>query len=307
MKALVAALYHFVELDDHVALRPALLKVCQDNDVRGTLLLAQEGINGTIGGPESGVRAVLAFLRADPRLAELEHKESWADKVPFLRLKVRIKKEIVTMGLPDTNPNTRVGTYVQPADWNALISDPDVVVIDTRNDYEFAIGTFKGAIDPQTQSFRDFPSWVQNNGELASRPKVAMFCTGGIRCERATSFMLTQGFDEVFHLKGGILKYLEQVPAEESLWEGQCFVFDQRVSVGQGLAPGDLDLCHGCRWPISDADKASPLFVQGVSCPHCADSLSPDQRTRFAERQRQIDLAKERGQPHVYDGGAAGE
>lgn len=305
MKALVAALYHFVDLDDHVALRQPVLQVCREQGVRGTLLLAQEGINGTIGGPEAGVRAVLAFLRADPRFAGLEHKESWAEEIPFRRLKVRLKKEIVTMGVSDTNPNTRVGTYVQPADWNALIADPEVVVIDTRNDYEFAIGSFKGAIDPQTQSFRDFPSWVQANAQLASRPKVAMFCTGGIRCERATSFMRSQGFDEVYHLKGGILKYLEQVPAEESLWEGQCFVFDQRVSVGQGLVPGDLDVCHGCRWPISAADKASPLFVEGVSCPHCADDLTQDQRARFAERQHQIELAKERGERHVFDGGAA--
>ncbi len=306
MKALVAAFYHFTELENFPDLQAPVTDVCRNNGVRGTVLLAAEGVNGTIAGPEAGVRAVLTFLRDDPRLTSLMHKESWADEIPFLRLKVRLKKEIVTMGVPDTNPNSRVGTYVTPKDWNALISDPEVIVIDTRNDYEVAIGTFKGAVDPQTQSFRDFPAWVEGNSDLVARPKVAMFCTGGIRCERATSYMKTLGFTDVFHLQGGILKYLEDVPAEESLWQGDCFVFDQRVSVDQALQPGDFDLCHGCRWPISAADKTSALFVAGVSCPHCAASLTPDQRARFAERQHQIELAQARGQRHVFEGAQGG-
>ena len=297
---LVAALYQFVRLDDYQARREPLLEVCRNNDVMGTLLLAREGINGTIAGPEEGVRAVLSWLRSDPKLAGLEHKESWAEGGnPFYRMKVRLKKEIVTMGVAGIDPNDVVGTYVEPEDWNDLISDPDVVLIDTRNDYEVDIGTFKGAVNPKTVTFREFPKWVREQERLHNKPKIAMFCTGGIRCEKASSFMKQEGFDEVYHLKGGILKYLETVPEAESLWEGECFVFDNRVSVGHGLKPGPYDLCHACRHPISDEDKRSEHYVNGVSCPHCFGKMSAEQKQRFAERQRQVDLAKQRGEGHI--------
>ena len=297
---LVAALYQFVRLDDYQARREPLLEVCRNNDVMGTLLLAREGINGTIAGPDEGVRAVLSWLRSDPKLAGLEHKESWAEGGnPFYRMKVRLKKEIVTMGVAGIDPNDVVGTYVEPEDWNDLISDPDVVLIDTRNDYEVDIGTFKGAVNPKTVTFREFPQWVREQERLHNKPKIAMFCTGGIRCEKASSFMKQEGFDEVYHLKGGILKYLETVPEAESLWEGECFVFDNRVSVGHGLKPGPYDLCHACRHPISDEDKRSEHYVNGVSCPHCFGKMSAEQKQRFAERQRQVDLAKQRGEGHI--------
>ena len=297
---LVAALYQFVRLDNYEARREPLLEVCRRNDVMGTLLLAREGVNGTIAGPEAGIRAVLSWLRSDPKLAALEHKESWAEgENPFYRMKVRLKKEIVTMGVAGIDPNDVVGTYVEPEDWNDLISDPDVVLIDTRNDYEVDIGTFKGAVNPKTVTFREFPQWVREQERLHNKPKIAMFCTGGIRCEKASSFMKQEGFDEVYHLKGGILKYLETVPEAESLWEGECFVFDNRVSVGHGLKPGPYDLCHACRHPISDEDKRSEHYVNGVSCPHCFGKMSVEQKQRFAERQRQVDLAKQRGEGHI--------
>ena len=296
---LVAALYKFVALPDYRGLQQPLLDRCNAHGVKGTLLLAEEGLNGTIAGPPEGVRAVLAFLRADPRLADLEHKESSAEAMPFYRMKVRLKKEIVTMGVPDVDPTTQAGTYVAPADWNALIADPDVVLIDARNDYEVAIGTFRGALDPQTKSFRELPGWLRAQEALRERPKVAMFCTGGIRCEKSTAFLRAEGFDEVYHLRGGILKYLETVPEEESLWEGECFVFDQRVAVGHGLEPGSYDLCHACRMPISEADKASTQYEPGVSCPHCYDAFSEEEWARFRERQRQIELARQRGEQHI--------
>ncbi len=296
---LVAALYHFVNLDDFEARRARLQELCERNNVMGTILLAREGINGTIAGPETGIREVLDQLRADERLKDLEHKESWADEMPFHRMKVRLKKEIVTMGVEGVDPNKQVGTYVDPEDWNALISDPDVVLVDTRNAYEYAIGTFKGAVDPQTESFREFPDWVKNSGEVPKNKKVAMFCTGGIRCEKATSYLLELGYEDVFHLKGGILKYLENVPKEESLWEGECFVFDQRVSVRHGLEPGDYDMCHACRMPLSQEEKTSPDYVKGVSCPKCIGTLDDEKRQRFASRQHQIELAKARGEQHL--------
>ncbi len=297
---LVAALYKFVRLEDFADIQPKLLTVCKDNDVMGTILLAREGINGTIAGPNSGVHAVLAWIRNDTRIADLEHKESWADgENPFHRMKVRLKKEIVTIGIPEVDPNDDVGQYVDPQDWNDLINDPDVVLIDTRNDYEVSIGTFKGAVDPKTVTFREFPKWVREQERLHNKPKIAMFCTGGIRCEKASSFMIKEGFDEVFHLKGGILKYLETVPEEKSLWEGECFVFDNRVSVGHGLKPGPYDLCHACRHPISDEDKKSEQYVEGISCPNCHDTMSDEQRHRFSERQKQIALAKARGLDHI--------
>ena len=297
----VAALYHFTRVNDHARLREPLQVLCEENDVCGTLLLAHEGINGTIGGPDEGIGKVLAFLRAQPEFATLEHKESRASKKPFLRMKVKLKKEIVTMGVETIDPLKVVGTYVEPADWNALISDPDTVVIDTRNDYETAIGTFKGALDPNIKTFREFPDWVREHGELRAKPKIAMFCTGGIRCEKATAFMKEEGFDEVYHLKGGILKYLEQVPAEESLWEGACFVFDERVSVVHDLREGDHKLCRACRNPLTAEAMASPLYEAGVSCPACHEVRTEDDRNRFRERERQARLARERGRRHIGD------
>ncbi|WP_417458543.1 rhodanese-related sulfurtransferase [Kordiimonas sp.] len=296
---LVAALYKFVRLPEYASLQAPLTEICTSNDVKGTLLLAAEGINGTIAGPEAGVRNVLAYLRGRPEFSDLIHKESWADEEPFLRAKVRLKKEIVTMGVDGIDPNKIVGTYVKPQDWNALISDPDTVVVDTRNDYEVAIGTFKGALDPKTKSFREFPAWAAENKDTLKKPKVAMFCTGGIRCEKSTAFMKEQGYDEVYHLEGGILKYLEEVPEEESLWEGDCFVFDERVSVRHGLEPGDYDMCRACRRPISEEEKTLPEFVEGVSCPYCHEETTPEQKERFAERQKQIMLAKKRGEKHI--------
>lgn len=296
---LVAALYHFVSVPHHARLRAPLQAFCEEKGVRGTLLLAHEGINGTIAGPIDGIRAVLAYLRAQPEFAGLEHKESHASEMPFLRMKVRLKKEIVTMGIEDIDPNRVVGTYVEPRDWNALISDPETIVIDTRNDYETAIGIFKGAVDPQTKTFREFPDWVRNHTGLHNKPKIAMYCTGGIRCEKATAFMKEQGFDEVYHLKGGILKYLEQVPAGESLWEGACFVFDERVSVTHGLEEGEHKLCRACRHPLTAEEITASTFEAGVSCPHCFESRSDEDRNRFRQRQLQMDLARKRGERHL--------
>ena len=296
---LVAALYHFVSIPRFESLREPLLALCEANGVKGTLLLAHEGINGTIAGTDAGIGAVLSFLRAQPEFAGLEHKESRASKMPFVRMKVKLKKEIVTMGVENIDPTKVVGTYVTPKDWNALISDPDTIVIDTRNDYETAIGLFKGAVDPKTKTFREFPEWVRQNDGLHNKPKIAMYCTGGIRCEKATAFMKEQGFDEVFHLKGGILKYLEEVPAEESLWEGACFVFDERVSVEHGLKEGNHKLCHACRQPITAEEIASPFYEAGVSCSHCYHERSEEDRERYRERQRQIALARKRGHEHI--------
>ncbi|MBO9125756.1 MULTISPECIES: oxygen-dependent tRNA uridine(34) hydroxylase TrhO [unclassified Rhizobium] len=296
---LVAALYHFVSVPHFESLRAPLQQLCEDNGVKGTLLLAHEGINGTIAGPDAGIATVLGHLRAMPEFARLEHKESRASKMPFVRMKVKLKKEIVTMGVENIDPNKIVGTYVAPKDWNALISDPDTIVIDTRNDYETAIGIFKGAVDPNTKTFREFPDWVKNNTGLHNKPKIAMYCTGGIRCEKATAFMKEQGFDEVYHLKGGILKYLEEVPQEESLWEGACFVFDERVSVEHGLKEGDHKLCHACRNPITAEEITSEKYEEGVSCSHCYGSRTEEDRLRYRQRQLQIALAKKRGQKHI--------
>ncbi len=295
----VAALYHFTRLSDFEQLKAPLQDMCDLLGIKGTLLLAYEGINGTVSGTDKAIAELLEFLRADPRLAELEHKESRAEDMPFYRMKVRLKREIVTMGVDGVDPNETVGTYVDPKDWNALISDPDVILIDTRNDYEVEIGTFKGALNPDTQTFREFPQWVEDNRANLKKPKVAMFCTGGIRCEKASSFMKQNGFDDVYHLKGGILKYLETQPEEDSLWEGDCFVFDQRVAVKHGLEESDYDQCYACRYPITDKDKESSLYVKGVSCPRCHNRMSEEQRNRFAERQKQIALAKKRGEAHL--------
>ncbi|MEG3833003.1 oxygen-dependent tRNA uridine(34) hydroxylase TrhO [Microcoleus sp. Z1_C3] len=296
---LTAALYKFVELPDFAELKAPLLDCCNNNNVKGTILLAEEGINGTIAGSSEGVHAVLAFLRSDPRFADLVHKESFSEKAPFYRLKIRLKREIVTMGVPDINPRLMAGKYVKPDEWNKLLDDPDVVVVDVRNDFEVSLGTFEGAINPKTKSFSELPEWVRRETALRNKPKVAMFCTGGIRCEKSTAFLRTQGFEEVYHLEGGILKYLETVPEAESRWEGECFVFDERVSVGQDLKPGNYELCRGCRHPISQEDKASELFVLGVSCPHCHDSKTETKKQALSERQRQIELAKRRNQVHI--------
>lgn len=295
----VAALYKFVTLTDVQTMQPKLLAVCEEAGIKGTLLLAHEGINGTIAGSRSGIDAVLSYLRSDKRLADLDWKESVCQKMPFLRMKVRLKKEIVTLGVPGINPNISVGEYVDPKDWNALISDPDVVVLDTRNDYEYEIGTFKGAVDPNTETFREFPKYIKDNLDPGKHKKVAMFCTGGIRCEKASSFMLKEGFEKVYHLKGGILKYLEETPKEDSLWEGECFVFDGRVGVTHGLEPGQYDQCYGCRHPITQDEKESPLYMKGVCCPKCHDQTTDEQKKRFADRQLQIELAKQRGERHL--------
>ena len=297
---LTAAFYRFVVLDDTEQLRSQLLAQCQAQQVKGNVLLAHEGINGTIAGPEAGVRAVLAWLRADPRLAALVHKEAWATEDPFYRMKVSLKREIVTLGVPDVHAATEAGTYVSPQDWNQLIDDPDVAVVDVRNDYEVAIGSFQGAIDPHTRSFSEFPQWVERNEALLrGKSKVAMFCTGGIRCEKSTAYLRQLGFDEVYHLEGGILKYLETVDAKDSRWQGDCFVFDERVSVGHGLQPGDHQLCRSCRRPLDATDRASPLFVEGVSCAHCHGSTTEAQKSAYAERQRQMERAAARAERHV--------
>ena len=296
---IVAAIYKFVKLNDCAALRAQVQAQCDALGITGTLLLAEEGINGTIAGTRSGIDRILEYLRSNPRLADLQHKESITELPPFYRMKVKLKKEIVTMGVPDIDPTEQAGLYVKPEDWNALISDPDVLLVDTRNNYEVDIGTFKGAIDPRITTFREFPDYVKQHFDAEKQPRVAMFCTGGIRCEKASAYMLQQGYSEVYHLQGGILKYLESVPAEKSLWEGECFVFDQRVAVGQGLAPGHYELCYGCSRPISAADKASPEYLAGVSCPHCYDSLTPEKRSAALERQKQVTLSSERGERHI--------
>lgn len=295
----VAALYRFARLPQFEALRQPLLDQCVLLGIRGTLLLANEGINGTVAGTREGIDSLLVYLKAIPELAELDHKESFCDELPFYRMKVKLKKEIVTMGVAGIDPQVTVGRYVEPKDWNALISDPDVLLVDTRNDYEVEIGTFKGALDPNTSSFREFPEYVKTHLDPSKQKKVAMFCTGGIRCEKATAYMIEQGFDEVFHLKGGILKYLEDVPEDQSLWQGECFVFDNRVSVNHRLEKGDYDQCHGCRFPITEQDKLDSRYVAGVSCPRCHDLLTEDQRMRFSERQKQIQLAKKRQEAHI--------
>jgi len=295
----VAALYRFTSLPDYEVLRQPLLDVCLANNIKGTLLLASEGINGTVAGSRTEIDHLLQYLRTDHRLADIDQKESYYEQSPFYRMKVKLKKEIVTMGVEGIDPNQVVGTYVKPSDWNALISDPDVTLVDTRNYYEVAIGTFKGAQDPETTNFREFPQYVAENLDPQKNKKVAMFCTGGIRCEKSTAFLKEQGFDEVYHLQGGILKYLEEVPKEESLWEGECFVFDNRVAVDHELEKGSYDQCHGCRHPITEEDKNSEKYLLGVACPRCYDALTEEQMQRFAERQKQIELAKQRHEEHI--------
>ena len=295
----VAALYKFVKLENYLELRDPMQARCDALGITGTLLLADEGINGTIAGTRENIDAILHYLRSDSRLADLPYKESAAEGEPFYRMKVKLKKEIVTMGVTGIDPTALVGDYVKPEDWNALINDPDVLLIDMRNDYEVDVGTFKGAINPHITTFREFPEYVKQNFDPERQPKVAMFCTGGIRCEKASAFMLQQGFSEVYHLQGGILKYLETVPEEQSLWEGECFVFDQRVAVGQGLQAGHYELCYGCSHPISEQDKSSAMFEAGISCPRCYASLTEEKLNTARERQKQVELARQRGVRHL--------
>ncbi len=295
----IAALYKFAPLEDIATHQESLRQVCQAAGISGTLILGFEGINGTIAGTRDGINTAIAAIRQLPGCAELEYKQSYAHKNPFLRLKVRVKKEIVTMGVPGVSPIAQVGEYVAPEDWNALISDPEVVLIDTRNDYEVEVGTFQGAINPHITTFRDFPQWFDDQAAALKGKKIATYCTGGIRCEKATSWLKAQGVDAVYHLKGGILKYLEDIPESESLWRGECFVFDRRVTVGHGLVPGRYDMCHACRRPIDEDDKTSPDYVPGVSCPRCVGTHSQAKTRGFRERQKQIALAKARGGQHL--------
>ena len=294
----IAALYRFVQLDNFESLRQPLLQRMLDNQVRGTLLLAAEGINGTVAGSKTGVEGLLDYLRQDPRLRDFDCKYSFDDEMPFYRSRVKLKREIVTMGVEGISP-ANAGSYVEPADWNRLISDPEVTVIDTRNDYESAIGSFEGAVYPNTRSFRDFPEYVAEQLDPKQHRKVAMFCTGGIRCEKSTAYLREQGFDEVYHLRGGILNYLDKVPQAESMWQGECFVFDNRVSVNHALEKGSYDQCHACRLPITEADKSSEKYQSGVSCPACFDNKTETERLRFREREKQVKLARERGEQHI--------
>jgi len=298
-QVVITALYHFVILDNYKQLRQPLLDLMLEHEIKGTLLLAREGINGTVASSQQSIDILLNWLKSDTRLAELRHKSSYDSDMPFYRTRVKLKKEIVTMGVEGIDPNHVVGTYVKPEEWNALISDPDVLLVDTRNAYETAIGTFKNAIDPATETFREFPDYVKQNLNPQKHKKVAMFCTGGIRCEKSTAYLKEQGFDEVYHLQGGILKYLETVPEENSLWQGECFVFDNRVSVDHALEKGSYDQCHACRLPITEDDKRSDKYIQGVSCPHCYDKKTDAQRQRFTEREKQVQLAKTRGEEHI--------
>ncbi|WP_305463126.1 oxygen-dependent tRNA uridine(34) hydroxylase TrhO [Photobacterium leiognathi] len=295
----VCALYKFVALNEYQQIQQPLKDLLEANHIRGTLLLASEGINGTVAGKRESIDVLLKWFKQDPRLADVVYKESFNAEQPFNRTKVKLKKEIVTTGVEGIDPRHVVGTYVKPKEWNALISDPDVVLVDTRNDYEVDIGTFKNAVNPNTETFREFPQYVKDNLDPNKHKKVAMFCTGGIRCEKSTAYMKEQGFEEVYHLEGGILKYLEEVPQEESMWEGDCYVFDGRVAVNHQLEKSDYDVCHACRLPITEQDKASEHFEQGVSCPKCIDKHSDEQKARFREREKQVQLANARGETHV--------
>lgn len=285
----VAALYKFARLDDREALQGELLALCDAHSVKGSLLLADEGVNGTIAGAHAGIDAVLARLRAIPGLDDMKHKESFAIEPPFRSMRVRLKREIVTMGVDSVDPSTAVGTYVKPAEWNALISDPDVFVIDARNDYEVRAGTFDGAVNPETKSFRQLPDWMEREIVASGKSKVAMFCTGGIRCEKASSYLRAKGMDEVYHLEGGILKYLEEVPEEQSLWQGECFVFDHRVTVTHGLALGSYKMCFACGEPVSPEEQKSQLFEQDISCPRCHHTLTDQKRHDLTQRKQHYD------------------
>jgi UPF0176 protein len=302
---LTIAFYHFVSLENIDRLQAFILKFCQKNNIKGTVLLASEGINGTISGEDKKIQKFIEFIKEDSyfknKFKNLEHKEAWASKNPFYRMKVRLKKEIVALGVDGISPTKKVGKYVNPEDWNNLINDPNTIVIDTRNNYEVDIGTFKNSINPETETFRDFPSYVDKNHINNKTKKVAMFCTGGIRCEKATSLMLEKGFKDVYHLKGGILKYLESIPKEESLWEGECFVFDQRVAVTHGLNEGQYDQCYACRHPLSPDELKSKQYTKGISCPYCFNKLTQKKKAGVIERQKQIMLSKSKGENHIGD------
>lgn len=295
----VCALYKFVRLEDYQQLQQPLLRIMEANRVRGTLLLAREGINGTVAGSRESIDCLLNWLQRDERFTPIEYKESQTCDLPFRRTRVKLKKEIVTMGVKNIDPRRVAGTYVEPEDWNKLIADPEVLLIDTRNEYEVQVGTFKSAVNPNTDTFREFPDYVKQNLDPAKHKKIAMFCTGGIRCEKSTAYLKEQGFGEVYHLKGGILRYLEKVPEEQSIWQGECFVFDDRVTVNHQLEPGSYDQCHACRLPITEEDKQSEYFQQGVSCPHCFNQHTPSQKKRFQEREKQMQLARQRGEAHL--------
>jgi UPF0176 protein len=300
---LTTAMYHFVSLPHFKTLREPLLNFCISKNIKGTLLLADEGINGTLAGSEKSILELLNYLITDPlfegSFKGLGHKESWSNKHPFYRMKVKLKKEIVTLGVPGVSPTKMVGKYVKPQDWNAIISDPEVVLIDTRNDYEYTIGTFKNAVNPKTNTFREFPQYVKTHFDPKKHKKVAMFCTGGIRCEKASSFMMSEGFDEVYHLEGGILKYLEEIKPEESMWQGECFVFDQRVAIKHGLEVGNYHQCYACRYPLSTEDMKSNQYTPGISCPHCYNTQTPEKLKSLTERQKQIIFAKKLGINHI--------
>ncbi len=295
----VAALYKFADFPDYKEFQPKLLSFCKEHNVMGTLLVAEEGMNGTIAGPREGIDAVLKFIRSHPSFTDIEHKESFASKPPFLRMKVKLKAEIVTMGVSGVTPRKSVGTYVAAKEWNDLLKQDDVVIIDTRNDYEYEIGTFKGAINPNTEVFRDFPKYMEENWNPKKNKRIVTFCTGGIRCERATALLNDMGYDEVYHLKGGILKYLEEIPQEESMWDGECFVFDNRVSVTHGVKEGSYDQCFGCRYPVSEEQKKHPHYKAGVHCHRCYDKRSADQHRCAEARHRQVQIAKEKGIKHL--------
>ena len=298
-QVVVSALYKFVTLEQFEQLRSPLLRLMQSQGIRGTLLLAKEGINGTVAGSEAAIATLYAWFSEQPGLDNIVHKESYHQTVPFNRAKVKLKKEIVTMGVEGIDPKKIVGTYVKPKDWNQLIASDDVTVIDTRNDYEVQIGTFKRAINPETSTFREFPAYVKQHLDPKKHKKVAMFCTGGIRCEKSTAYLKELGFNEVYHLEGGILKYLEEVPERESLWEGECFVFDERVTVNHALVKGHYLQCHACRFPITEEDKSHPAYVQGISCHHCISQQTDIQKQRYLEREKQSQLAKARGESHI--------
>ena len=298
-RIVVAAFYHFVSLDNYADLRQPLLNQMLKNNIKGSLLLAREGINGTVAGTQPSIDRLFAWIRTDSRLQNIRCKFSYDEEMPFYRSRVKLKKEIVTMGIEDIDPNRSVGTHVKPSDWNALISDPEITLVDTRNTYESAIGSFKNATKANTESFREFPQYVREKLDPITHRKIAMFCTGGIRCEKSTAYLKQLGFDEVYHLQGGILKYLEEVPESESLWQGECFVFDNRVSVDHALEKGSYDQCHACRLPITETDKQSRKYQQGVSCPACYDRNTDSQRKRYAEREKQVRLAKLRGESHI--------
>ncbi|MGB1239052.1 MAG: rhodanese-related sulfurtransferase [Pseudomonadales bacterium] len=298
-QVVVCAMYKFVTLENFEALREPLLAKMLEHEVRGTLLLASEGINGTVAATREGIDALLTWLRSDARLTDIVTKESFDESNPFYRTKVKLKKEIVTMGVEGIDPNQVVGTYVKPTDWNALISDPEVILVDTRNDYEVQVGTFEGAINPNTETFREFPQYVKDNLDPDKNKKVAMFCTGGIRCEKSTAYLKEQGFEEVYHLEGGILKYLEEVKPEETMWQGECFVFDNRVTVNHTLEKGKYDQCHACRLPLTVEQMQHEKYQKGVSCEFCYDKQSPEQRARFEQRELQMELAEKRGDAHI--------